>query len=67
MIYAWIWRQLPGDRRAKVMLVTLLLAWLLLACFLWLFPAISDVLASNGSTVGAPTSPPVLRPGAPSP
>lgn len=50
-MYAWLWRHLPGGRRARAAQACLLVALVVLVCFLWLFPAVSTLLDRNGATV----------------
>lgn len=50
-MYAWLWRHLPGGRRARTAQACLLVAAVVLVCFVWVFPAVSTVLDRNGATV----------------
>ncbi len=55
-MYAWLWRHLPGGRRVRTAQCCLLVAVVVLACFVWVFPAVSTLLDRNGATVGSAPS-----------
>lgn len=66
-MYAWLWRRLPGGRRARTAQACVLVALVVLVCFVWVFPAVSTVLDRNGATVGSAPYPddrthPVMTP-----
>ena len=50
-MYAWIWRHLPGDRRAKWLGAVLLLLIVLAVLFFVVFPYVEPRLALNNVTV----------------
>ena len=51
MIYAALWRVLPGPAPIKVLLC-LVLAFVVVAfCFVWLFPRIAPLMPFNDNTV----------------
>jgi hypothetical protein len=52
MMYGWLWRHLPGPVAVRVVLVAVLAAAVLAACFLWLFPALAPYMPFNETTVG---------------
>lgn len=52
-MYAWLWRHLPGGRRARTAQVGLAVLLVVLACFVWVFPAVSALLDREGATVGS--------------
>jgi len=52
-VYAWLWRHLPGGRRARMAQVGLAVVLVVLVCFVWVFPAVSTLLDRNGATVGS--------------
>ena len=51
MIYAAIWRALPGPTPVKAFLALLLVAAVVALCFLWLFPMIAPSMPFNDNTV----------------
>ncbi|MCL2090981.1 MAG: hypothetical protein FWH11_07130 [Micrococcales bacterium] len=51
-MYGWIWRHLPGPVPVRVIIALVLVAALLAACFLWVFPAVSPLMPFNDTTVG---------------
>ncbi len=51
-MYGWLWRHLPGPAAVRVVLLALLAAAVLAACFLWLFPALAPYMPFNDTTVG---------------
>lgn len=56
-MYAWLWRHLPGGRRARLAQLVAAAVLLLIVCFVWVFPAISTLSDRQGATVGsAPSS-----------
>lgn len=66
-MYAWLWRRLPGGRRARAAQLCAAAAVVVVVCFGWVFPAVSTLLDSNGATVGSAPHPgdradPVMTP-----
>ncbi|MCE1179019.1 MAG: hypothetical protein LWW86_08330 [Micrococcales bacterium] len=57
-MYAALWRVLPGPAFVKFLELLVLVAAAVMACFLWLFPAVAPHMPFNDSTVGdqAPTT-----------
>ena len=51
MLYAAIWRALPGPLVVRILLATLLLLLVVVVCFLWLFPRIAPLMPFNDNTV----------------
>lgn len=51
-MYAALWRALPGPAPVKVLLLLVLAAGVVWACFEWVFPWISGYLALNENSVG---------------
>ena len=51
MIYAAIWRALPGPLPLRILLVLVLLVAVVAFCFLWLFPRIAPIMPFNDNTV----------------
>jgi hypothetical protein len=51
MIYAAIWRALPGALPVRILLALVLLVVVVAFCFLWLFPRIAPVMPFNDNTV----------------
>ncbi|MBN9326059.1 MAG: hypothetical protein J0I87_03965 [Cellulomonas sp.] len=52
MMYAWLWRHLPGPVWVRVLISAALAAAVLTACFLWVYPAIAPHMPFNQTTVG---------------
>ena len=52
MIYAAIWRALPGPVAVRALLAVLLVVLVVAFCFLWLFPRIAPLMPFNDNTVG---------------
>lgn len=50
-MYGWIWRHLPGPVLVRAIIALVLVAAVLAACFVWLFPAISPLMPFNDTTV----------------
>lgn len=44
MIYSWFWGILPGNRWVKIALSTLILIGATAGLFLWVFPALDQLL-----------------------
>jgi hypothetical protein len=51
MIYAAVWRALPGPVLAKAVQALVLVVAAVLFCFLWLFPRIAPLMPFNDNTV----------------
>ena len=51
MIYAAIWRALPGPLVVRVLLAVVLVVAVVAFCFLWLFPRIAPLMPFNDNTV----------------
>jgi hypothetical protein len=51
VIYAAIWRALPGPLAVRVLLAALLVLAVVAFCFLWLFPRIAPSMPFNDNTV----------------
>lgn len=52
MMYPWLWRHLPGPTWARVTIVVLGAALVVLALFEWVFPWVSEMLPYQDQTVG---------------
>ena len=53
MIYAALWRALPGPRLAKAVQALVLVAVAVAVLFLWVFPRIAPLMPFNDNTVGS--------------
>jgi hypothetical protein len=51
-VYSWIWRHLPGPTPVRVILALLLAAAVVVACFIWVYPALAPIMPFNNTTVG---------------
>lgn len=51
MIYAALWRVLPGPAPVKVLLCLVLALVVVAFCFVWLFPRIAPLMPFNDNTV----------------
>ena len=51
MLYAAIWRALPGPLVVRVLLAAVLVLLVVAFCFLWLFPRIAPLMPFNENTV----------------
>ena len=51
MLYAALWRALPGPTLIKALLALVMLVAVVAYCFLWLFPRIAPLAPFNGNTV----------------
>src|SRR5699024_6727415 len=58
LMYAWLFRRLPGPLWVRIVIVLLLLAGLVAVLFGWVFPAVAPHLPLNDGMVGAAVSPP---------
>jgi hypothetical protein len=59
VLYAAIWRALPGPPLVRAVLSLVLLLVVVAFCFLWLFPRIAPLMPFNDNTVvpnGAPSA-----------
>jgi hypothetical protein len=52
MMYAWLWRHLPGPVAVRVLISVVLAAAVLAASFVWVYPAIAPYMPFNQTTVG---------------
>ncbi len=50
-MYGLIWRTLPGPAWFRVLVLLLLAAAIVLACFEWVFPWVSEYVPLNENTV----------------
>ena len=51
MLYAAVWRALPGPLWARLVLAVALLVAVVAFCFVWLFPRIAPIMPFNDNTV----------------
>jgi len=51
-MYAWLWRHLPGPTAVRVLILLVLAAVVLVACFAWVYPALAPLMPFNDTTVG---------------
>jgi hypothetical protein len=51
MLYAAVWRALPGPLLVRLLLAAALLLAVVAFCFLWLFPRIAPLMPFNDNTV----------------
>lgn len=51
MMYAALWRLLPGPTWLRVLLALLLALAVLVVCFTWVFPAVAPYVPLNDVTV----------------
>jgi hypothetical protein len=56
VIYAAIWRALPGPLAVRVLLAAVLVLAVVAFCFLWLFPRIAPLMPFNDNTVDHPAA-----------
>jgi hypothetical protein len=56
MLYAALWRALPGPTVVRALLALVLLAGVVAICFLWLFPRIAPLMPFNDNTVDPQTA-----------
>lgn len=52
-MYGALWRLLPGPNWLRIIILFLLAAAVLVVCFNWVFPWISDYMPFNDQTVEA--------------
>ncbi len=50
-MYGALWRVIPGPAWFKVFFLLVLVAAIVAACFLWVFPAVSDLMPFNDGTL----------------
>lgn len=55
-MYGWIWRHLPGPLPARAAQALLLLAAVVTALFLWVFPRVEAQLPYSNVTVPGPAA-----------
>lgn len=55
-MYVWIWRHLPGPLLARLTQALVLLAGVVVALFLWVFPWVESQLPYSDVTVPGPGS-----------
>ena len=53
-MYAWMWRTLPGPLAVRTMQALVMLAAVVAALFLWVFPWVESQLPYNDVTVPGP-------------
>ena len=51
-MYGWLWRHLPGPTPVRVLLAAALVAAVIVACFLWVYPAVAPYMPCNDTTGG---------------
>ena len=51
-MYGWLWRSLPGPALVRALILLILAAAVLVACFLWVYPAVAPYMPFNETTVG---------------
>jgi hypothetical protein len=61
LLYAAIWRALPGPLAVRVILAALLVLGVVALCFLWLFPRIAPSMPFNDNTVDADSPSALVR------
>lgn len=61
MLYAAIWRALPGPLAVRVLLAAVLVLGVVAFCFLWLFPRIAPSMPFNDNTVDAASASALVR------
>jgi hypothetical protein len=50
-MYEYLWRALPGPWPVKALLSLILIAVVVVVCFLWVFPAVAQDLPFNDNSV----------------
>ncbi len=50
-MYGPLWRALPGPLAVRLLLALLLAAAVVVACFMWVFPAVAPYVPFNDTTV----------------
>ncbi|WP_199701483.1 hypothetical protein [Jiangella rhizosphaerae] len=51
-MYAWIWRHLPGPWPVRLLIYLILIAAIIYALFIWVFPWAEDAFNISEVTVG---------------
>jgi hypothetical protein len=51
-MYAWVWRHLPGPWPVRLVFFLILLAAIVYALFIWVFPWVEATLEISEVTVG---------------
>jgi hypothetical protein len=51
MLYAALWRALPGPLAVRVLVAAVLVLLVVVVCFLWVFPRIAPLMPFNDNTV----------------
>lgn len=51
-MYAWVWQRLPGPWPARLLICLVLIAALVYALFMWVFPWAEEALGISNVTVG---------------
>lgn len=62
-MYTWIWRHLPGPLVARLAQAAALLAVVVVALFVWVFPRVEASLPYNDVTVPGPSPSTAAVPG----
>ncbi len=52
MMYAWLWRHLPGPSWVRVVILLLAAVGVAVLCFTTVYPAIAPLRPFNDTTVG---------------
>ena len=60
-MYGPLWRLLPGPRSVKALQSLILVAGVVVVCFLWLFPAIAPLMPFNDNAVQTGAQSPGLQ------
>jgi hypothetical protein len=55
-MYVWLWRHLPGPLVVRLLQALVLLAGVVVALFLWVFPWVEAQLPYNDVTVPGPSA-----------
>ena len=51
-MYAWLWRRLPGPWPVRLLIYLALIAAVVYALFIWVFPWVEETFDINNVTVG---------------
>lgn len=51
-MYAWLWRRLPGPWPVRLLIYLVLIAVVIYALFIWVFPWAEETFDINNVTVG---------------
>jgi hypothetical protein len=57
VLYAALWRALPGPKAIKALTVLVMLAVVIVICFAWLFPSVEQFLPFTNNTIAPPAPP----------